>query len=509
MPRFHLPLTIDFGLRTQSTVLTKAQYIQNGYFKKDVTSKLQNRVGLIENNNQANTLHVIASAPYANGGSIFVGYDSSAGTISTYTGGDTGGAPTVGYTLTTSQNVYGAEIVQLWDASYFVKLNTQSSGTGDVGWQVSTSATAITDSTFVSRVGTTTGLATLDRYVFGLGATTGYLPAIYNSDVGDPTTWNASGFIEPELNNGAALGIESYKNHIVFLGTNNIQFFYDAAVAVPASPLLPRKDLVYNFGVHTNTLLGAKAWWKSSKGDILTFIGNTLDGKKFIGLFNDFHVEVISTPSIETLMEAYSSYSICGYSDYGKQFIHVCIGAAISLVYDLETKLWYIFDSSIPHIGSNPYIVNSVLNYAGYPSNLYTYAPGNELTNAYYGRQLRWDAPTNARQDTGQDGTIYALEFAIQFPRYRGEVGYESRRKFQHELQLIADTQSSTDNISVQYSDDDYQTFSTARTIDMSTTLKQLQRLGYFRERAFKLTYTGTNQVRLEALEGQIRMGTN
>ena len=185
------------------------------------------------------------------------------------------------------------------------------------------------------------------------------------------------------------------------------------------------------------------------------------------------------------------------------------MGGTVNLYYDLETKLWHVFDSNITNLSTNYYLVNATKNSGSTPTCLQAYAPGNTSGTAKYGRLYRFDTNTNDRVDTDVSAVAQDLDFVIQLPRYRGDKGIESQRKFMHELQIIGDTQAATDNISVQYSDDDYQTFSTARTIDMGQTLKQLNRLGLFRERVFKLSYSGTNQIRLESLEGDLTVGRN
>ena len=83
MSRFHLPLAVDFGIRTTTNPLTKAIYIQNGYIKHDVSPKIQNRVGIIENPNQGTDIHIIESRSH---GMITVGVSSECLTVSAVIG---------------------------------------------------------------------------------------------------------------------------------------------------------------------------------------------------------------------------------------------------------------------------------------------------------------------------------------------------------------------------------------------------------------------------------------
>ena len=74
-------------------------------------------------------------------------------------------------------------------------------------------------------------------------------------------------------------------------------------------------------------------------------------------------------------------------------------------------------------------------------------------------------------------------------------------------LELIADEWTSSVNASISWSDDDYVTFNTPRTVDISKTRKVLLRLGAFERRAFKLTNTANSPVRASSLEMNVRRG--
>jgi hypothetical protein len=53
-----------------------------------------------------------------------------------------------------------------------------------------------------------------------------------------------------------------------------------------------------------------------------------------------------------------------------------------------------------------------------------------------------------------------------------------SKRKSVTSAELVCDSQATSGNISISWSDDDYATFSTARTIDPSTGTRRITRLG-------------------------------
>jgi hypothetical protein len=80
-----------------------------------------------------------------------------------------------------------------------------------------------------------------------------------------------------------------------------------------------------------------------------------------------------------------------------------------------------------------------------------------------------------------------------------------------YRLSIIGDVPDSAGNdlaVSVQWSDDDYNTFSTARTLNYTTDLPKIDQLGQFRRRAFKITYSMPYLLRLEGLEVDINKGS-
>lgn len=76
---------------------------------------------------------------------------------------------------------------------------------------------------------------------------------------------------------------------------------------------------------------------------------------------------------------------------------------------------------------------------------------------------------------------------------------------------LIGDIPSESDDtlntFSVQWSDDDYKTWTTARNLILTYDFPSLTQLGQFRRRAFKISISPTVLVRLEGIEVDINKG--
>ena len=81
------------------------------------------------------------------------------------------------------------------------------------------------------------------------------------------------------------------------------------------------------------------------------------------------------------------------------------------------------------------------------------------------------------------------------------------RHKFCARMLILADASSGTMNVS--WSDDDYITYSTVRTVNMALADPKLTQLGTFKRRAWKLEWTQNYPMRLEKLEVDLNMGSS
>ena len=102
------------------------------------------------------------------------------------------------------------------------------------------------------------------------------------------------------------------------------------------------------------------------------------------------------------------------------------------------------------------------------------------------------------------DGTTYTGR--IQLPKM--DFG-TNRRKFWHDLELIGDRETSASGITLSYSDDDFQNYTTVTPNgDLSDDRVRWTRLGSSRRRSWVLTHSSNTPMRLEALEGNMDIGT-
>lgn len=111
----------------------------------------------------------------------------------------------------------------------------------------------------------------LDGYLF-LAKTNG---DIYNSDLDDVTSWNATNYITAEQEGDNLVGLKKLNNYLIALGTRSVEFFYNNA-NISGSPLSRNtsgKSEIGLVGSHAITLLDDKVYFigKSSTGEITLY----------------------------------------------------------------------------------------------------------------------------------------------------------------------------------------------------------------------------------------------
>jgi hypothetical protein len=103
-------------------------------------------------------------------------------------------------------------------------------------------------------------------------------------------------------------------------------------------------------------------------------------------------------------------------------------------------------------------------------------------------------------QDTFQDATTGTETIKVQIDTDKIDNG-TMQNKFMHRLQAIGDLNATTGTIGISWSDDDYKTFTTARTQDLDNHQSWLTRLGMYKRRSFRITHEVNFRMRLSHLE--------
>lgn len=303
---------------------------------------------------------------------------------------------------------------------------------------------------------------------------------IYNSDLNDPMAWTPGNFISAEINSDTVKHIAKLNNYMVAFGSTTIEYFWDAGNA-SGSPL-QRNDTPVKF----NGYLGGVA----QNGQNIFFVGNNVQGQPSVFMLEDLKIEEIADQNIIRYLgdqtDQYTNNNGAVFAVQGHRFYTVTYGNN-TLVCDLGTKQWarWAFGAT------GAMAINHAVTCKDADNVTTVFSLTNGNTVYKFNSSLYQDAGTNFTCQGVTDNQYFDT----------------MNQKQMHRLTLWADKPSASAVVSVSWSDDDYQTWTTARDIDLYQELPSMTRLGRFRRRAFKWSFTANQPFRLKKMEVDINKG--
>lgn len=312
---------------------------------------------------------------------------------------------------------------------------------------------------------------------------------IYNSDNGNFLSWTALNYISAIAQPDAGIGLARYKNSLMAFGGFSIEFFRNVGNEL-GSPLERLDQYQIKLGC-----VGQYAYTNAS--DTVAWLGNTVEGGVSAYILDNYLPKKISTAAIDRQLQLSIATSVAlsnpcfanSFKFNGQTFVSFTVSNN-TFIYCLETELWH-------EMGGSTVLWHRITT------------AGDLTTRTIYAQSLLSTAGEIYKVDPTslvyQDNSV-SYNMIIQTSKVDGN---NSMRKWLPQLRLIGDQAASTNNVSVSWSDDDYQNFSTARTIDMANADPNLKACGSFKRRAFKITHAGNAACRLEALELYIKQGTH
>lgn len=319
------------------------------------------------------------------------------------------------------------------------------------------------------------GFAHLDGFAFIMD-TTGVLWA---SDLNSLTSWTATSFDSANAFPDKGVGCYRYKNYILAFGTESLQVFHNAGLT--PFPLAKIPSMTVRIGA-----ISADAITQFT--DTVFWCGSTPQGG--ISIFKyDGGVAQISTPDIDALLilVGTANISLTTIRFYGRTFVLVRCGPS-TLAYCIEENGWFEWRGN-----STLWYKCAAITTGG---NMVNYAISNSNTSG------KVYLMNHASLKFTDDGMGYSA--IIQQPLM--DMG-TSARKFFTDAELICDREIVSSPISLSYSDDDYNTFTTWGTLDLADERPRATRLGSARRRAWVLVHDAPTPMRIEALEGRYNMG--
>jgi hypothetical protein len=328
----------------------------------------------------------------------------------------------------------------------------------------------------------------IDGYIFLAKSNTG---DIYNSDLDNPLSWTPGNFITVETEADNLLSIMKHKNYLVAFGSESIEFFYDAGIA-SGSPL-QRYEAAFH-GIAYNG-------YPASCGDSIYFLGHTKEGGGDIFEINNLSIKPIGDVKTKKLLGLGQSSSIpvrlgtiiSPVNNKNYYYVRASNGVDEGYWFDLElhiplrmvfgtdnTRVEYkmnmLHSTAVDNNGLGQYIaIKDNFGYI-YTLQLATVVDSNPATSQVYLATITTDGNSFGTLDkkTMKRIRVYADR---PIPSY-----YNS----------FIGTYPNIASIGVEYSDDDYQTFSTIRWSSLDQDLPVFRRCGSFRQRIFRFTWYNT-----------------
>lgn len=370
---------------------------------------------------------------------------------------------------------------------------TLTGSTGDIGMLLANSATIgdylfICDGTagwIINSAGTVTAISDPDfptPHIPIPSFIDGYIILPKNSDIYNcvldiPTSWNSGEFISAEMFPDKIVATCRQNNQVVVLGESSTEFFYDAANA-SGSPLTRNDSTAIQMGC-------AFPYAIYQNEQTYIFVSQSESGGRAIWQVSGFQPKKISDEFIDRILDAETDPLNCegfGFRTMGHLFYFLSLkGLNRTFVYDVEEKLWHEWSTNV---GGNHTRFTCIMMTDNHSGNAYLLHESN-------GSIYKLD-PT-AYTD---DGTAILCEVVTN--KYDMDT---YKRKFMTCVLPVADRSAVGNYLIIRWSDDDYQTWSTFKTITLTDDFPSFARLGSFRRRAFNLKHDQPYPLRLESLQ--------
>ena len=425
-----------------------------------------------------------------------------------------------GQLLSAASNIaVGTRVVSVDSGAFTAVLDTATTGGAFSDLAITKEPIAkIIDADFVTSGDSVTAFVEMDGYVL-YGNADGYL---YNSDLNSVVSWAANSRINPAMVADPPNALSRHKNMVVVFGSASMEVFYNAGFAT-GSPftrapqffsrigaldqrsVVALKDDIYyvssaKYGdvgvyrlrnlspqpistVEMNRILGTI----SATGGYMYANGFELGGQSYLSLFCTNATEDTDFLLLETgefLLQEDDSFIILDADpSSAAAFAHL-------FVYCVGLNLWSEWDSSeatyIAGIGSGP--VNQLIATSRVDNGGKVYTIHPSADGVLY----------------EDDGVAYTMEIRTS----KLDMGTE-KRKFVNSIRLVADEQSSG-TVTLEASDDDYVTWTTLGTFDLTQRQKMITRCGSYKGgRAYRLRHSADAAFRGEALEIQYTVASS
>ena len=485
-------------------------------------------------------------------GSVFIG-SFEHGLFSGFTGGGLVDATIYRYQLVSTETVTVQNSLSLSPATADLELWHSLSGAAassqylflknsEQGFLLDSTLTLseITDVDYPAS--TVPGVVWLDGTFYVMDSTA----RIYGSDLNNPAAWNALNFITAIKEPGSGVALAKSQNYVIAFKEWSTEFFFDAGNAT-GSPLSPVDN---GF-----SLIGCASGESLAEVDgTLFWVSQTKQNGRGVHMMIGLESKDITTPSIQRILNRDTLSSLAAYGlKIGGAVCYVLTlkNTGITVVYNVQSGKWSEWTSltagtpqscTITRSGSVATVVSAGHGLADGDPVLIAGANDIEYNGTHQVNYIDADtfsfhvenSPVTPATGTitctgytssyfkltkhvkalGKDillhesnGHIYIpkdlqgkddapIDFVIRSGKFDGD---SMQRKSCSRTEVVGNKVDS--EAMLRWSDDDYQSFSKYRRVDLSAEQSKLNRCGSFRRRAFELRHVADTTIQLSALE--------
>lgn len=327
----------------------------------------------------------------------------------------------------------------------------------------------------------------MDGYVF-IGTQNG---RIYNSDLNSVSAWSSSSFASANQATDGGAGLAKLKDQILAFGANSIEYWYNAGNAA-GSPLSRTARAVTGIGAVVSAAIPDISLIAEGYGR-LAFCSGLGGSGTSVYLFDGFAPAKISNGPVEDVLRSIGPGVISFYRDIKSTYVVISVASGsskINLRYCIETGLW---------------------DDGGF-SNVMRFCPGTSKAIGFDGDSvaIEMDGTSGKVFEIGRSGYIAdnGVDFTLTCQTSRINFG-TNRRKFVRCIRFVGDKQDSG-VATLEYSIDDFATFVTLGTFDMTSMNPTINRPHSFVGGAsYRLTHSAATLFRAEALEFEFEIGSH
>ena len=423
----------------------------------------------------------------------------------------------IGQKLSAATNIVaGSRIVSIDSGAFTAVLDTATIDGAFADLAITKEPVAkIIDSDFVASGTTVTAFVEMDGYQF-YGNSDGY---IYNSDLNSVTSYGSLSKLTATMAPDPPNALARYKNTIIVFGTASFEVFENVGNA-SGSPLQRMPQHSSRIGIQGQRSI-------VSLGDEIFYVSSSKYGELSIQRLRDLKPQTVSPSTVNKILgTAANSGSIylSGFQQGGYNCISVVVLTSSEtsefLLLELgDNILLEVGDDIILEGSANEtavfgrmFVYNADLNlWSEWDTQLVTFITGasggtkNQLfgtSRINTGGKIYTLNPDSDGELSRDDGSSYTMEIRTS----KLDFGTEDR-KFIHSIRLVADTQS-TGTATLEVSDDDYASWRTLGTFDMTAKDKRIRVCGsHTGGRAYRLSHSANTPFRAEALEFDYTFG--